>query len=170
MSKLSAGLWKMLLSISFILVYSGCSKNNDTKITVPLSPSTLAATPLSESQISLSWKDNAANETGVKIERKTDSTAFTLIATLSADKVLFVDSNLQANAKYYYQVYTYNSAGNSTPFSNIASAITLNKKVAPLLSTTKVDSILFDRALSGGSIMSDGNSPILERGVVWDKS
>ena len=163
----------MLLLISFILVYSGCYKNdekNDAKYAVPLSPSTLVATPLSESQISLSWKDNATNETDFKIERKTDSTSFTLIATLTADKVLFVDSNLKANTTYHYQVYASNSAGNSTPFSNIASANTLTKKVAPILSTTKVDSILFDRALSGGSIVSDGNSPILEKGVVWDIS
>ena len=112
MKNLSGSLFKMLLLISFVLIYTGCSKNNDTKITVPLSPSTLAASTLSESQISLSWKDNAANETGVKIERKTDSTSFTVIATLSADKVLFVDSNLQANTTYHYQVYAFQGAIN----------------------------------------------------------
>ena len=170
MRKLSGSLCKMLLLISFILIYSGCYKNDDIRNRIPLSPSTLVATSLSETQISLTWQDNASNETGFKIERKTDSTSFTLITTLSADKVLFVDSNLQANTTYHYQVYAYSSAGNSTPFSNIASVKTLNKKVAPILSTTKVDSILFDKAMSGGSVMSDGNSPILERGVVWDIS
>lgn len=168
--KLLGRICKMLLFVGFILVYSGCYKNDDAKNTVPLSPTTLVANSLSENQISLGWQDNSTNEIGFKIDRKTDSTSFTLIATLSADKVLYVDSNLQANTTYYYRVYAYNSAGNSTTYSNIASAKTLSKKVAPMLNTNKVDSILFDRALSGGSILSDGNSPILQKGVVWDIS
>ncbi len=38
-------------------------------VTIPAAPSGLTATPVSSSQINLSWTDNSSNETGFKIER-----------------------------------------------------------------------------------------------------
>ena len=51
-------------------------------VTVPAAPSKLAAQSVSDNQVSLTWQDNAANATGITIERSTDGTNFTPLATI----------------------------------------------------------------------------------------
>jgi len=87
-------------------------------------PGTLAATALSRSQIKLTWRDNATNESGFKIERKTGATGtYAQIATVGANVVTYTNSGLAANTTYYYRVRAYNGSGNS-PYSNEANAKT----------------------------------------------
>jgi hypothetical protein len=40
---------------------------------IPLAPTELKGTIISKDQVDLTWKDNSTNETGFKIEQKTDS-------------------------------------------------------------------------------------------------
>ena len=91
--------------------------------TVPAAPSTLTATAASRSQINLSWKNNATNATGVKIEQSTNGTTFTQIATVGANVTTYSATGLTANTRYYYRVRAYNAVGNSA-YSNKASART----------------------------------------------
>jgi galactose oxidase-like protein/fibronectin type III domain protein/Kelch motif protein len=90
----------------------------------PAAPTNLTATAASSSQINLSWTDNSNNETGFKIERSSNGTNFTQIATVAANIKAYTDTGLTASTKYYYRVRAYNSAGNSA-YSNTASATTL---------------------------------------------
>ncbi len=92
----------------------------------PAAPSGLAATAASKSQINLSWTDNAANETGFKIERSADNVTFTQIGTTGANATSYADTGRAANTLYYYRVRAYNTAGNSA-YSNTASARTPRK-------------------------------------------
>lgn len=125
-----------LISSSLLIIFlNSCSKSGETVVTpspvppivtilVPTAPSLLKASNLSTSAISLSWVDNATNEDGFKIERKIGSANFSLIATLAANKIFYKDSLLTPNTTYTYRVYSYNSAGKSTTYSNLDSAIT----------------------------------------------
>ncbi len=90
----------------------------------PSAPSGISAIAVSSSQINLGWRDNSANETGFKIERRLGSSGtWTQIATRSANVTTYSDTGLAAGALYQYQVRAYNVSGNST-YSSIASATT----------------------------------------------
>jgi hypothetical protein len=81
---------------------------------------------VSSSQINLSWTDNSNNETGFKVERSTDGTTFTQIATVGANVTMYGNTGLSALTEYDYRVRAYNVGGNST-YSNIAPARTQNR-------------------------------------------
>jgi len=93
---------------------------------LPAAPSNLSATPVSTSQINLSWTDNSSNEDGFKLERSTDGTTFTPIALVGANVTTFANTGLGRNKRYYYRVRATNASGNSA-YSNTASARTLRK-------------------------------------------
>jgi titin len=90
----------------------------------PNTPSGLIATPISSSQINLTWQDNSGDETGFKIERKTVSGSYSQIATVGANVTSYSNTRLSANTTYYYRVRAYNAAGNCN-YSTEASATTL---------------------------------------------
>ncbi len=94
------------------------------EVPLPAAPSGLSAAVLSASQIRLSWADNASNEGGFKVERKTGSGGtYAQVATAGANATGWTDSGLSAGALYYYRVRAYNAGGNSA-YSNEASAAT----------------------------------------------
>ena len=91
---------------------------------LPTGPSNLTATAVSSSQINLSWKDTSNNETGFKIKRKTGVNGiYTTIATLGANATSYSNTGLTAGMTYYYDVWAYNSYGESA-YSDEVSAIT----------------------------------------------
>jgi hypothetical protein len=96
----------------------------DAGASTPSAPSGLLATPVSSSQVSLSWTDNANNETGFKIERKTGAGGtYSQIATPGANATSYPDTGLAAGTTYYYRVRANNASGDS-PYSNEANATT----------------------------------------------
>ncbi|MGZ5000794.1 MAG: M12 family metallo-peptidase, partial [Methylomonas sp.] len=98
--------------------------SSTTSTTVPNAPTNLVATAMSTSAIALTWADNASNETGYYVQRSQDGgVSWALVATLGYNVTSFSDSGLTAGTAYTYQVYAYNSVGNSA-FSNTASATT----------------------------------------------
>ena len=101
---------------------------------VPNAPSGLSATAISASRIDLAWTDNSTNETNIIVERALTS-AFASITsfTLPAGSTSFSDTGLTAATAYYYRVKASNGAG-SSPYSNVASAIT--QSAAPPPSTS----------------------------------
>jgi len=87
-------------------------------------PTNLRAVATSQSVITLSWTDTAANETGFQIERRVGSTgSFSLIATVSANSITFNDTQLTPGTLYYYRLRSFNAQAISE-YSNIASATT----------------------------------------------
>ncbi len=97
----------------------------------PASPTQLSATALSANSILLTWKDNANNETGFKIERKTGTGGFSQIATVGANVTTFTDAGLTPSVLYTYRVRAYNSTAHSN-YSNEASVSTLNAIIISL--------------------------------------
>jgi hypothetical protein len=90
---------------------------------LPATPSALAASAISSSQINLSWTDAASNETGFNIERSLDNVNFLQIATTTANTTSYSDSGLTAATAYHYRVRANNASGESA-YSNIANATT----------------------------------------------
>src|SRR5207302_424984 len=58
-----------------------------------------------------------------KVERSTDGTTFTQVATVGANVTAYSDTGLAAATQYYYRVRATNAAGDSA-YSNVASATT----------------------------------------------
>jgi hypothetical protein len=93
--------------------------------TIPAAPSNLLASALSKTQISPSWTDNSANETGFRIERcaGANCTNFIEITTVGANIKNYTNTGLKRNTTYRYRVRAFNSAGSSA-YSNTATAAT----------------------------------------------
>lgn len=92
--------------------------------TFPAAPTAFTAVAASGSAVSLAWNDASANETGFKIERSPDGVAsWARVAIAPAEAASFTDAGLAAGTTYFYRIFSYNSAGNST-FSSVAQATT----------------------------------------------
>lgn len=76
-----------------------------------------------ESSLTVNWSDNATNETNYVLERSTDGTNFTVIATLGANVTSYNQTALTPNTLYYYRVKATN-ATDSSVYSEIASLTT----------------------------------------------
>ncbi|WP_281337344.1 LamG-like jellyroll fold domain-containing protein [Flavobacterium eburneipallidum] len=61
------------------------------------------------SSLTLNWTDGATNETNYVVERSTNGTNYTVVATLGADVTTYNDTNLTPNTMYYYQVKAINT-------------------------------------------------------------
>jgi hypothetical protein len=97
-----------------VAAFRGASSGGGgTTSSTPSSPSGLNATSVTSSSVSLTWSDNATNETGYKLERSPDGVNFTELATLGADAKSFSDSTVSSRSNYSYRVLAYNSAGMS---------------------------------------------------------
>lgn len=111
----------MLISIFLIQ----CQKNPDgTVTTLPVSPQNLTAGLQPNNQINLNWKDISTNEQGFKIERKTSTSTFTVIASTDVNVTSYNDIGLAPNTTYTYRVFSFNSLGNSPTYTNEVSVST----------------------------------------------
>ncbi|HOU08293.1 MAG TPA: fibronectin type III domain-containing protein [Caldisericia bacterium] len=79
----------------------------------PNPPSDLVATAVSSSQINLTWKDNATNETGFEIERRNGLGSYTKIASVGEDVTSYSNTALTADTEYFYRVKAINDNGSS---------------------------------------------------------
>ncbi len=119
-----------------IFLAFGCTDDNSGNTTVvPLAPTNLSRTVVSNTQVKLNWTDNATNEAGYKIQRKTGNGNFADIASTGADITTHDDLGLTANTTYTYRVYAFNNAGNSIQYSNEVT-LTTNGSAVNLPSVT----------------------------------
>src|SRR5713101_5430328 len=94
------------------------------------SPSNTHAVAVNERRIDVSWRDNAANETGFEVHRSIDGSTgtFTLVATTTAGVTAWGDLGLNPSTQYCYKVRAFKTADGQTrysSFSNTACATTL---------------------------------------------
>ena len=77
----------------------------------PIAPSNLTATPLSRSQIRLSWTDNSSDEQAFDIEscKGTGCSNFAVIATVGPNVTTYTNTGLSGNTTYTYRVRSYNT-------------------------------------------------------------
>jgi hypothetical protein len=86
---------------------------------LPANPSLLTATVQAGPQVSLTWRDNATNETGFAVERCTGAscTNFAQIAApgprANTGNVTYIDTTVTPGNTYRYQVWAVNANGRS---------------------------------------------------------
>ncbi len=92
---------------------------------LPAAPTDLVATALSSTEIRLAWTDHATNESGYKVEVRTDSGSYQEIPGLSlgAGAAGVTLAGAHPSTAYYFRVRAYNTAGTSA-YSNEAQVIT----------------------------------------------
>ncbi|HET7091835.1 MAG TPA: hypothetical protein VFI22_00105, partial [Thermomicrobiales bacterium] len=100
-----------------------------TPVLPPAAPANLVATPVSPTQIALTWSD-VPDETGFRIERSTDGTNFTPLKTLDPAVTSYVDFTVSGMSTFYYRVVAFNDAGDSG-YSNVASSTPVLPPDAP---------------------------------------
>ncbi len=91
---------------------------------LPLSPGNLSAQSASASRIDVQWSDNSLNESGFRIERKTEPGNYTRVDSVGKNVETYSDTKLEESTTYHYRVFAYSTAGDSD-YSNQASALTL---------------------------------------------
>lgn len=98
-----------------------------TTASLPTMPANLTLTA-GNTQIALKWTDQASNETGFEVERKTGSLgSYAVIADLGTNAASYTDSNLNEGQQYFYRVRAKNSGG----YSSYASAYATTLLSAP---------------------------------------
>lgn len=91
----------------------------------PTAPSGLAATPVSSTEIDLSWTDNSDDETGFILQRSTDSDFTSPVEIeLAADTTWYPDTDLEISTTYYYRIKAISNSG-SSDWSETVSATTI---------------------------------------------
>ena len=88
----------------------------------PMKPTDLVALAFYD-QINLLWTDNAPDEEGFIVERKSGIDPFSAIATLGRDTTFFLDTKLASRKTYYYRVKAFHAVSESD-YSNEAFATT----------------------------------------------
>ena len=116
---------------------------------IPRSPNNLRATAFSSREIQLDWVDHADDETGFRIERRTETGVFAEIARTGANASSYNDTNLVSATGYIYRVRAYNNAG-ASDYSNEASASTPDP-AAPVMSGALYVSGQFQMQVTGES-------------------
>ncbi len=103
---------------------------NSTTLASPAAPnpiSSLTVTAQTATQTTISWVDNAANETGFEIQKSSSPVAgFTTIHVTSANVIQFTDNQLGGNSIVYYRIRALGEGGTASAFSSPVSCTTIN--------------------------------------------
>ena len=115
--------------------------------TVPAAPTNLTATAQAGPQVSLTWRDNANNESGFHVERcsfVTPATTCNTFAQIAAPgpgtntgNVTYIDTTVTGGNNYLYRVSAYNAGGDSA-FVTLGTAVVVQAVPADPTSFTVV--------------------------------
>ena len=94
--------------------------------TAPTAPSSLNASAQTTGDIALTWNDNSNNEENFIVQRSSNDSVFTDIASLPANSNSYIDSftNLQVGTAYTYRVSAINDLGANVSNQSTATALT----------------------------------------------
>lgn len=88
------------------------------------SPSDLAVSVVSNTQLNLSWTNGSTNEDGISVERSEDGVAYAEIYQTAAAATSYNNTGLTQNTNYYYRVRAFRGSVYSE-YSDVVSAYTL---------------------------------------------
>lgn len=106
----------------------------------PLAPSNLQVINVTQTTVTLSWQDNADNETGFEIERKQGTGDFQQVGSVGANVLTFRDTGLIPGTLYTYRVRAINAEGKSAYSNQVAITTLPDVPAAPTdLKATAID-------------------------------
>jgi len=115
-------------------------------------------TAVTSAQVDLAWTDNSANEDGFVIERSDDGgTTWNQAGQSAAGVATFSDTTVIPGSSYMYQVYAFNTNGNSAPSNSVQADVPNVIPADPTnLTATTVASTQVDMAWADNSNNEDG--------------
>jgi formylglycine-generating enzyme required for sulfatase activity len=132
---------------------------------LPVPPENLEATAQSAFSISLNWEDKSNNEDGFYIERSLSLPGpYTQIHTTNPNVQYYLDTSVQPETIYYYQVCAYNSAGQSN-YTTPDSAQTLSADPAPPQNLTVIGVTSNSVSLEWDDMSTNEDGFIIERKI-----
>ena len=90
----------------------------------PMAPTYAMVTAFTESSTRIHWTDNSYDETGFVVERSTDGTTFSAIATAPVNATSYTDNGLTTGQTYYYRVRATKSSEGTSAATNVVSQTT----------------------------------------------
>ena len=120
--------WTILLIAAFGILDPAYAQTTD-----PTAPTDLTATAINAHKITLNWTaaTDASGVTAYYVERCQGANCTNFRQITSTADTSFTNSSLKADTSYSYRVQATDSAGNVSPFSNVASATTQTPPSAP---------------------------------------
>jgi hypothetical protein len=97
--------------------------------TPPAAPTSLVTSIQNKNHVRLTWKDNANNESGFRVQRSLDGVNWTLLATVGANTTSYTSGAL-SRGTYAFRVCAYNSNGDSAYAMTSPVALASNTKTA----------------------------------------
>ena len=134
-------------------------------------PTNLTGMATTGSQILLTWTDTSSNEDGFNVERSTDGTTWTSVASTSANVSSFYDTGLSNGTTYYHRVRAFNS-GAYTGYTNVATTSTSGLSAAVAywkLDGNSTDSVGSNNGSDTNITYSTGNG-VINQGAGFDGS
>ncbi|MEE1940673.1 glycosyl hydrolase family 8 [Streptomyces sp. TRM 70361] len=126
--------------------------------TAPAAPGSLTATPGGALSITLKWSDNAHNETGFRVERRTGSGSWTQLASPAAGTTTHTDTGLTAGTAYTYRIKAVNAVGESAWSNEATATATATPRTRDAYATLEAES--YD-ASSGVTTRSDDSGTVV---------
>ncbi len=89
-----------------------------TTTTPPIPPAPTGLTgdsPQGSRRVTLRWTDTSSRETGFRVERSSNGTTFSQVASVAANVTTYTNTNLKTGTRYWYRVRAFNATGASPP-------------------------------------------------------
>jgi len=129
---------------AYVALGTSTYSNTDTETTdacpqPPATPTNLSGSAVSDTQVNLSWSDNATDETAYTVERSPDNNSWLELDTLSANTTTYSDTTMQCGTQAHYRVRAHNST--TGLYSSYSSTITVTMPDCPLLAPSDIYAI-----------------------------
>ena len=121
-------------------------------------PSDFMVTEQKKESISLSWTDNADNETGYIVELSTDNKTFTEAGRVNANVTTFVANGLTLETIYYFRIRAYGEGDMFSPYVTLTTE-TLGEPAAPKLSVNPSPADKEEIGIASGNVTLSWENP-----------
>ncbi|MEI6185120.1 MAG: hypothetical protein WCP65_06280 [Bacteroidota bacterium] len=103
---------KVLTVVLLVAAFCSCKKTDNTQTPYVLPAPSNLSVQLINNKAALNWTNNSSSYTGIKVERRYGTGAFTLLVSLNGNALSYTDTTIKSDT-VSYRIYAYNNSGNS---------------------------------------------------------
>lgn len=166
---------KQLTLLFFTYLFCSCQKsdvNETDSVAVatqaPVAPLNLSGEFVSPTSIKITWLDNSDNETGFRVERKTEGGSYAVVSSLPKNTDSYIDANLSQNTVYTYRIAAYNNIGQT--YSVSRNEVTVSTSPVDCSIDVRYDNISSSQVMSSQFFLNPKGGAITSCGIVWSKT